>query len=287
MAELIEMPFGMSTQVRPRNNVVDEGPDAYTWLDNFCGQKGARPGHDRWFIYSRRRSSGQHQYGADADYVYQMDAHLHNLENKTEQSVCGGDAAYVKLLWPRVLSCLSKNSMTEHTADIAIMSVCLSVMIWYYVKITELIIKPLSTLVFCCQRSTQNFNDVFPNSAWNMCTVGKSAIFEHLAISQKWQWKSPNISSFTDRLLAVAMFLPTLTDWHPFLLMFYVYLRSSKADLPQLFSIVRHFFERICSVTWPCPSMPHRLSLLNTELYINNQSTIRLCNASIAISLKM
>jgi len=77
------------------------------------------------------------------------------------------------------------------------------------------------TLVFCCQRSTPNSNDVFPNAARNMCTVSKSAIFEHLAISQKWQWKSPNISSFADRLLAVAMFLPTLTLWHPFLLMFY------------------------------------------------------------------
>jgi len=38
--------------------------------------------------------------------VYWTGAHLWNLANVTEPSMWGGDAAYVKLFWPLVLSCL-------------------------------------------------------------------------------------------------------------------------------------------------------------------------------------
>ena len=61
IAELIEMPFWVCTRVRPRNHTLDEDPG------QFSGQKRARPGHDRWSIYSKRLSRGQHRYGADAD----------------------------------------------------------------------------------------------------------------------------------------------------------------------------------------------------------------------------
>jgi len=51
MAKLIKMPFGMWTQVGPRNHVLDWGPEG----GNFKGKKGPAkdmPGHVQQSIYS-------------------------------------------------------------------------------------------------------------------------------------------------------------------------------------------------------------------------------------------
>jgi len=57
VAELITMPFGLWTQVDPRNHVIDDGPDPNAWMDNFEGENGPiwdMPGYFRQSIYLGR-----------------------------------------------------------------------------------------------------------------------------------------------------------------------------------------------------------------------------------------
>jgi len=72
MARPIEMPYGMLTCVSQRNHILDGVRDPSTWRGNFEGEK-AGPGHavtcpDVHILKVTRH--GQHQYGADADWVY-------------------------------------------------------------------------------------------------------------------------------------------------------------------------------------------------------------------------
>jgi len=67
MAELTKMQFGTCTQVDLRNHTLMK-VQILACKGTILRVKGARPGYDRWSIYSKRLSREQHQYGADADW---------------------------------------------------------------------------------------------------------------------------------------------------------------------------------------------------------------------------
>ena len=80
------------------------GPDPHSRRGNFEGEKRPAqdmPGHIRRSIYLAAFGRWQHRYGLLMPIgVYSVDggAYWCHLANTNEPSVCGGDAAYVKLL---------------------------------------------------------------------------------------------------------------------------------------------------------------------------------------------
>jgi len=98
MAELIEMLFGMWTEVGPRNHVLDDGPDPHA--------KGSFEG--KWRPIVKYRDSAvscakiaeliEMPFGVwtlVGPRKHQLGSHRRHLSNMIQPSICGGDAAFL------------------------------------------------------------------------------------------------------------------------------------------------------------------------------------------------
>jgi len=107
LAELIETPFGMWTQLCPRNHALDWGPDPMG-MGNFKGKMGGRCEIQRLSAVScakkrlnwSRCCLGFGLWWAQGRMYLGGGVHWRHLTNTIEPSICGGNAAKV---WPLIL----------------------------------------------------------------------------------------------------------------------------------------------------------------------------------------